>query len=542
MFFNNKIIKIILILLLTVGACSVLLFQAILTSFQQIDKIKDYQQQITNINEIHDAFNTMADNMQNYILLKKPEYLNDYYKYSALLSKKQAEFLTNGNLSNNKNVFEFIDLYKSYINFVSVDVIPAIQNNQYTQEKIYEYYLRNHKFCEQINAQLYDVRKIYNKNLEHSFQVVLDNVNKKTILLLIVWLISMFVLPYVFYLFLKPYINKCFYANELAEHTDSALIFADNSGKVKYINKSARDLFGLLPEMVNNKHIEQFSALFPSLQNITQPLLHVLLTQKPILRKKISFNNDGRSIDLTVDYLPIILFNKLMGILLIARLTDEQKDKPLLLDTLEKERKRISIEIHDWIARYMSTIIHSLDYNLRLHKAGQLNDNELMQNLSDLRNHCQNAAIEMRGIMNDIHPYLIDKVGLISALESYIQTYEKLNKIKVYIFYQDRALRVKKKDEIIIYRIIQEALSNIVKHAKATEADINFTKQQETLKIEIMDNGGSEGDFLAGKGLWGMKERAALIGGDITFGYGEGGFCVTLTVPIQSGGQADEEN
>ncbi|WP_238473411.1 sensor histidine kinase [Desulforamulus profundi] len=278
------------------------------------------------------------------------------------------------------------------------------------------------------------------------------------------------------------------------------------------------------------------------MQNITQPLLHSLLNQRELLRHKAVFHNDGRPIHLTVDYIPIFLFNKLIGVMMIARMANEQKDKPLLLDTLEKERKRISIEIHDWIARYMSTIIHSLDYNLRLHKDGDLKGEDLLQGLIDLRNHCQNAAIEMRGIMNDIHPYLIDKVGLISALESYIHTFEKLNKIKVYIFYQDRALRVKKKDEIIIYRIIQEALSNIVKHAKATEVDINFTKQQDTLKIEIMDNGGTEGDFVAGKGLWGMKERAGLIGGDIVFGYCETGFCVTLTVPILPGGQKNGEN
>ncbi|GAB6157485.1 hypothetical protein JCM39194_06850 [Desulfotomaculum varum] len=542
MLFNNKIFKLILMLIITICVCSFLLFQTILSSFQQVNKIKDYQQQINNIDEISLAVNGIKDNLQSYILLKKPEYLNNYYKYNVIFSKKQAELLTNENLISKENNLEFIELYKSYINFVSLEVIPSVQNKQYTQEQINDFYLRNQNFSQEISAKIHDIRNLYNKNLEHCFQSALNSINNKIILLLIVWFVSMLILPYFVYIFLKPYLNKCIYINELAEHTDSALIFADKFGKVKYINKAACDLFGLLPDMLNNKHIEQLLTIFPPLQNIIQTLLHVLLTQKPILRKKISFNNDGRNIDLTVDCLPIMLFNKLLGVLLVAGLTNEQKDKPLLLDTLEKERKRISIEIHDWIARYMSTIIHSLDYNLRLHKAGQLKDDNLMQNLSELRNHCQNAAIEMRGIMNDIHPYLIDKVGLISALESYIQTYEKLNKIKVYIFYQDRALRVRKKDEIIIYRIIQEALSNIVKHAKANEVDINFTKHQDTLKIEIMDNGGSEGDFMAGKGLWGMKERAALIGGDIMFGYGDSGFCVTLTVPIQTGGQADEEN
>ncbi|WP_333870431.1 PAS domain S-box protein [Desulforamulus putei] len=542
MSFNQKLIKLALILFIIVCVCSVLLFQNFLTTYQQIGRIEDYQEQLTDFKELSSNIDAMTSSLQDYILLSDAQYLDRFHRYSAMIIKKQTDLYDSDNLPRNQNIHDLIELSKTYLSFASLEVIPTIQTKNYSQKEVQDFYLRNQDFTRQMNVKLRNLSETYNKELDNYFQSTLANINRKIILLLVLLFVSLLLLPYVLYLLLKPFLTKCLYTGELAEYTDSAFMFVDSSGDVKYVNKSARDLFGLLPEAVLDKNIEHFPELFPRLQNITQLLLHALLTQKELLRNRVNFNNDGRTIDLTVDYVPLFLLNKLVGVMMIARLANEQKDKSLLLDTLEKERKRISIEIHDWIARYMSTIIHSLDYNLRLHKNGHLKGDELLQNLRDLRNHCQNAAIEMRGIMNDIHPYLIDKVGLISALESYIQTYEKLNKIKVYIFYQDRALRVKKKDEIIIYRIIQEALSNIVKHAKATEVDINFTKQQDTLKIEIMDNGGAEGDFLVGKGLWGMKERAALIGGDIVFGYCETGFCVTLTVPIQPGGQEDGEN
>lgn len=539
---NKNLAKLALVLFIIVCICSVLLFQNLLYIYQQINRIGDYRGELTEFKKLLNNIEAMTFGLQDYILLSDPQSLENFHKHSAIIIKKQTDLYDSDNLSRNQNIIDLIELSKRYMSFAASEVIPTVQTKTYSKKEIQDLYLRNKDFTRQMNVKLKHLSQSYAMELDNYFETTLFNINSKIILLLIILFTSLLLLPYVLYMMLKPSLTKCVYMSESAEYTDNAFIFVDHSGDVKYVNKSAQDLFGLLPETVLEKNIDQFPELFPRLQNITQPLLHSLLNQRELLRHKAVFHNDGRPIHLTVDYIPIFLFNKLIGVIMIAKMANEQKDKPLLLDTLEKERKRISIEIHDWIARYMSTIIHSLDYSLRLHKDGDLKSEDLLQGLIDLRNHCQNAAIEMRGIMNDIHPYLIDKVGLISALESYILTFEKLNKIKVYIFYQDRALRVKKKDEIIIYRIIQEALSNIVKHAKATEVDINFTKQQDTLKIEIMDNGGTEGDFVAGKGLWGMKERAGLIGGDIVFGYCETGFCVTLTVPILPGGQKNGEN
>jgi signal transduction histidine kinase len=171
-----------------------------------------------------------------------------------------------------------------------------------------------------------------------------------------------------------------------------------------------------------------------------------------------------------------------------------------------------------------------LDYILRAND--QLQES-VYTDLSRLRTHCQTAAMDMRSIMNDIHPYLIDRVGLISALESYVNNLEQMHGINVYMFYQNRILKTDRASEIMIYRIIQEALINVVKHSRASEVDIYFKEERETLKIEVLDNGSPPGDIVAGKGLWGMKERANLIGGDIVYSGGEAGFSLVLTVPIR---------
>lgn len=539
---NKNLLKISIILFIVILLSSVFLINNLFNIYQQINKIDNYQEQFTDTNELSTYVELMTSNLQNYILFADPKHLTNYYQNSSLAIKKQTKLYDAADSEKKQDIMDLIELTKSYMSFAEIEVIPAIQSQKYSDTDFKFLHSRNEEISHNIMERLNRVQENNNKEISDYFQKAVLIIDSQIILLFTVLLIALLFFPFVIYSFLKPFIVKCIYMNKVAEHMDSAFIFVDNAGVVKYINKSGQDLFGLLPESVLEKNIENFSGLFPHLQNVIQPLIHSLLRHKESLRNRITLNNDTRPIDLYIDYIPVFILNKPVGVMMIGRIADEQKDKPLLLDTLEKERKRISIEIHDWIARYMSTIIHSLDYNLRLHKSGDLKGEELLQSLLDLRTHCQNAAIEMRGIMNDIHPYLIDKVGLISALESYINTFEKLNKVKVYIFYQDRALRIKKKDEIIIYRIIQEGLSNIVKHAKATEVDINFTSNQDTLKIEIMDNGGTEVDFIAGKGLWGMKERANLIGGDIVYGYCETGFCVTLNVPIIPGGEIDGEN
>ncbi|WP_018084340.1 sensor histidine kinase [Desulfurispora thermophila] len=542
MVLSKKLTKFLFVLFFIICICLVFLWKSLQDVYYQIDRMKNYHDHLLQFTELSVYVVRMCDSLQDYILLAEPGALDNFRLYSNLIMKKQQEFFYSGSKTAEPDIHDIMQLYKDYQNFASYQVIPVIQARNLSKEEALDLYLKNRELSRQLQTKMEKISKLYSKEID-SHSAHFAKTKKNIIFLSVALFISLLLLPYVLYLLLRSFLARCIYTSQLAQYTDHAIMFVETGGNIKYINKSAQELFGLFPEMVLEKNIEDIPKLFPCLHNITQPLWHVLLNQKELLRNKAAYtNNDGRTVDLTVDYVPVFLLNRLLGVVLIARLAGEQKDKHLLLDTLERERKRISIEIHDWIARYMSTIIHALDYNLQLHKNGRLQSEELVRNLSELRSHCQNAAIEMRGIMNDIHPYLIDKVGLVSALESYINTFEKLNKIKVYIFYQDRALRVKKKDEIIIYRIIQEALSNIVKHAKATEVDINFTRQQDTLRIEIMDNGGFEGEFLAGQGLWGMRERANLMGGDVVFGYGETGFCVTLTVPLLPGGQTDEQD
>lgn len=541
MVINKNLVKIAIVISTIVVLSSGILLKNFFSSFDHVGELESHYNNISSFNELSSDILLMTVNLQDYITYSNGEYLDVYLKHSSLTLKKELELLNNAGPTEKQEITDLMELTKSYISFVDKEVIPVMQAKNYSTDELRSLHARNKVYSQELTQKVHTNTKNNHQSFERFFQDTIIKMNGNIMLLLVILLSSLLVLPWVAFKTLYPLLTQCFYLDRLAKCVKCASIFVDNKGYIKYINNSAKELFGVLPSSIQEKNIQEVPALFPHLQSITQPLFQVILQQKEITKYRIILAMDGRNIDLSLEFIPVIVFNKPAGAMLVATIADAQKDKPLLLDTLEKERKRISIEIHDWIGRYMSTIIHSLDYILRLNKNASIKG-ELLDSLMDLRSHCQTAAIEMRGIMNDIHPYLIDKVGLISALESFVVTFEKLNKIKVYILYQDRALRISKKDEIIIYRIIQEGLSNIAKHAKATEVDISFTVLNDVLKIELQDNGGSEGDFVVGKGLWGMKERANLMGGEIVFGQGEIGFCVTLTVPILPGGQLNEQN
>jgi PAS domain S-box-containing protein len=534
---NTKLQFILLTIILITA--TLLLYESLNTP-NRTDTV-NYTKQLNLNTIVTDDINKVTSNGQMYILYNDKQYLDAFRYYSSKTIEDELELYNNASTTNKENIDQLIDLSKTYSSFFESEVVPLIQDNgELTTSDLKYLQLRHNEFSQELQQRSADIASANMNELNNYFQGTVTNINHKITLSVIALIVSLILMLAGIYSTLSSLSAHYLYLNKLSEQIETAVLIIDRNGIFKELNKSAREIFGIDPDKLLEKNISEIPYLFPQLQSIVQPLYAVIMQNKEQLNYNIVYTYAGKKLKLNVDYHPVLsVDNKLIGVMLIADVVEEHRDKHILLDTLEKERKLLSIEIHDWIARYLSTIIHSVDYALRLNT---LSKGELRDNLTTIRSHCQNAAIEMRGIMNNIHPYLIDKVGLVSALESYVNIFEKLNNIKVYVFYQTRNLSIPNKKEIIIYRIIQEALSNITKHSLATEVDIHFTVEENLLIIELEDNGGDSGEFVTGKGMWGMKERAKLIGGDIDFEHSDTGFCVTLTVPIDSGGQNNEQN
>lgn len=475
---------------------------------------------------------------RSYMLFAEEQYLDKFNEYSVLVTQKELE-LYNQAVSNEQkeDLQQLIDITQQFIALVQGE---KPYPNQSIEEAADFYHTQLDPLAgelqEMANATLVyrhsglikDTRNIVGmENRVSFFSAAL------TFLALVLLLLGGRKIIY-------PMLVKYSYMDGFAGLSKEAAVMIDGKGNIVRINQAAEKLLHIPAKELTNKSLNQATVLYPPLQNLTHPLFKVVLNHQEIINYQVVYTGLGQKNFLNADYYPVYCRNKLMGAVMIARPVETPKNKRYLFDAIEAERKKISIEIHDWIGRSMSPIIHALDYIMRVNNEKIPGD--VYKELAELRAHCQSAAIDMRSIMNDIHPYLIDKVGLISALESYAGTFEQMHNIRVYLFYQNRLLKIKKEAEIIVYRIIQEALSNVVKHSNATEVDIYFKEDTGTLKIEIMDNGTMKGDFTAGNGLWGMKERAHLIGGDLVCDSDEAGFSVSLTIPIAMEDIRDEQN
>lgn len=454
----------------------------------------------------------------------------EFRDLSSDVIKRQMEFYSSVDSPRKNETLELIESTRSYVSFVEKDLIPASLSGNVNLSQVQSKH--NDLSIDLLlkAGALYESDRRYEAGFLHGIR----NKGYKYLFLQVLLIFTLSLLIIELYKLTKPVMIKNHYLDKIFQSINNPLLVANHRGELVDCNKGFCELMKIDQDSVKNQNINRLAAAYPHAHNIMQPIYDVMIHGKELTNYHVTYYHSGKKVELVADYIPLYLMRRLFGVVVVASHAEAQKDKHVLLDTLETERKRISIEIHDWIGRNLSTVIHSLDYILRSN--GNDTGEKLEDSLKVLQSHCQNAAIEMRGIMNDIHPYLIDRVGLISALESYITTFERLYNIKVYALYQDRSVRVKKKDEIIIYRIIQEALINVTKHSKATEIDIDFTVSHDTLKIEVSDNGGTSGEFMVGNGLWGMKERANLIGGDIIFASTESGFRVVLTVPVIAGG------
>ncbi|WP_238473412.1 hypothetical protein [Desulforamulus profundi] len=250
---NKNLAKLALVLFIIVCICSVLLFQNFLYTYQQINRIGDSREELTEFKKSVNNIEAMTSGLQDYILLSDPQSLENFYKHSAIIIKKQTDLYDSDNLSRNQNIIDLIELSKRYMSFAASEVIPTVQTKTYSEKEIQDLYLRNQDFTRQMNVKLKHLSQSYDKELDNYFETTLFNIDSKIILLLIILFTSLLLLPYVLYMMLKPSLTKCIYVSESAEYTDNAFIFVDHSGDVKYVNKSAQDLFGLLPETVLEK-------------------------------------------------------------------------------------------------------------------------------------------------------------------------------------------------------------------------------------------------------------------------------------------------
>lgn len=202
----------------------------------------------------------------------------------------------------------------------------------------------------------------------------------------------------------------------------------------------------------------------------------------------------------------------------------------------EEERKRISRELHDDTIQDLVVLSRQLDAlaaNKELSEGSRHNLEGLWQKTNDI-------IKEVRRLSQDLRPAALDRLGLLPALERLASDVADYSGIEVKVKVNGEERRLNEEAELILFRITQEAMRNVWRHAKATMAEISVNFEKDRVRVAVSDNG--EGfeipDRLGalardGKlGLAGMQERAQLVGGELAVKSTPGkGSTVTVEVP-----------
>lgn len=202
----------------------------------------------------------------------------------------------------------------------------------------------------------------------------------------------------------------------------------------------------------------------------------------------------------------------------------------------EEERKYMARELHDDLAQILGSLSRRLDNLLRSEHTFKSNEVSALQDIQALLNQGQQS---MSSFIQDLRPSLLDDLGLIPALRSLTHNLEKTEGTLANFSVVGEERRFSGEIELSLFRIVQEALNNVKKHAQATEVHVTAEFTESGIRLTVSDNGlgfelkGSMDNLprIGQLGLMGMQERVWLLGGtiDVNSKPGEG---TTLMVEV----------
>jgi signal transduction histidine kinase len=206
-----------------------------------------------------------------------------------------------------------------------------------------------------------------------------------------------------------------------------------------------------------------------------------------------------------------------------------------LVDVQEAERRFVARELHDEIGQLVTGLKLLLETSF--HPAGpgeQQAFQESLQLINDLIQRVRQLSVDLR-------PQMLDDLGLLTALDWHFKRYFKQTSIRIQFKHTPLPDRLPPRLETAIFRIVQEALTNIARHAGVKEATVRLWKNDERVRVQIEDRGaGFDAAPASGRqpstGLSGMKERAELLAGEFTIDSTPGhGTCITVELPLAAG-------
>ena len=336
--------------------------------------------------------------------------------------------------------------------------------------------------------------------------------------------------------------------------TSGEVIFlTDQEGIFTYINPAFTSLYGFTSDEIIGKNTPDIlnSEIFN--KTVYEDFWKTLLKGVEVRGELINKKKDGTLINIESSSTPILdEDNKIIGFLGIQRDITERKsaEKALnnsqqqlrnfaahLQNIREEEKIAVAREIHDDLGQMLVALKIEIGlFNQKMKKGNSLKSNEIISEFDEISEMVDKTIKTTRRIMSGLRPEIIDSLGFIEAGKLYVNEFEERNDITCQFESEISELNINSQQAVALFRILQEALTNIVKHAKASAIKIHFSTQSDKFIMEISDNGiGFDENHKVrpdSYGMIGMKERVLLLDGELNISSKPGeGTCLRVEMP-----------
>jgi PAS domain S-box-containing protein len=334
----------------------------------------------------------------------------------------------------------------------------------------------------------------------------------------------------------------------IVESSDDGIVSKDLNGIILSWNSGAQRIFGYAPAEAIGRPI---ALIIPDeLQQEEKEILARLRKGEHIDHfETVRLNKNGGRVHVSLTISPVRDHHgRVIGASKIARDISERRrfEKALresefsarLLTVQDEDRRRISRELHDGVGQLLAAI--GMNVSVVAQERHKLSS-DAASRVEENHGLIQQASADIRTVSYLLHPPLLDELGLRSALEWYVDGFAERSKMNVRREIAPDLERLPRDLELVLFRIAQECLTNIHRHAKCSSAVVKLSNADGKLKMEIRDNGQGIDETLQaqiasgtspGVGLRGMRERVSALGGTLTIGSNGDGTAVTVTLPL----------
>lgn len=338
----------------------------------------------------------------------------------------------------------------------------------------------------------------------------------------------------------------------LAQSAADAIITLDEKGQIQYWNPTTEKMFGLKGSSLNKANLADLLLDWtPQFMQKSEKLDRVNLLEYQGVK------SDGQPIPAEVSFSRWYIQGKVHFTAIIRDISRRKNTEnhlrqsraqyrkltQKLLSVQDEERERISREIHDSLGEYLSTLILRCEI---VKKAVKKDVPQALKELDTVKGLLSEAIDECHQLSFELSPVTISKLGFVPAIREIIDRFFERSKLTVTFKESLNAKQLTNQQELTLFRIIQEGLNNIYKHAMARKVTINLSEKNGYLRLLIADDGRGfsleetmqhEPDsqkILGGLGLLSIRERVVVLNGNLEIISAIGkGTTIDITIPTR---------